>query len=331
MRLAENWYLKMLAVVLTLTISACAAMEEQEQQRETQIKAAEVSMDLNHIFIQAGDTPEVHDVLGKLEYTEPVTADSIEETTQDDKLRKLAMDRYPEDVDGIIDVHRDVDDSGTQVTVSGTAIRIRPGPGVVCGPSSPLCRHKVRPGEMVAQAQSPPEEREVKPPAIQPGDVWVNRVNGEDETTKVVSVSGGRVVLSMAGKEAVVNPDLNQLSGFSIVAGRELSYSPDLGTFSWPLRQGKQWTNHWKWKAEDYSGDGTTNGKAVGWETVTVPAGTFTALRLEISYRSMVPAETTCWYLPDANTFAKCDITSGKKKTTIELVSYQPAGSTAER
>ena len=152
-----------------------------------------------------------------------------------------------------------------------------------------------------------------------------------DQTTKVVSVSGGRVVLSMAGKEAIVNPDLNLLSGFSIVAGQDVSYSPDLGTLSWPLRKGKQWTNHWKWKAEDYAGEGTTNGKAVGWETVTVPAGTFTALRVDVSYRSIVPANTTCWYLPDANTFAKCDITAAKKKTTIELVSYQPAGSTAER
>jgi len=331
MRLAENWYLKVLAVVLILAISACAAMEEAEQQKEAQLKAAEVSMDINHIFIAAGDIPEAHDVLGKIEYSDPVTADSIEETTQDAKLRQLAMDRWPQDVDGIINVHREVNDAATLVAVSGTAIRIRPGPGVVCGPSSPLCRHKVEPGEAAAVAENTSEDREIKPPTIQPGDVWVNRVNGEDQTTKVLSVSGGRVVLSMGGKEAIVNPDLNLLSGFSIVAGQDVSYSPDLGTLSWPLRKGKHWTNHWRWKAEDYSGEGTTNGKAVGWETVTVPAGTFTALRIDVSYRSIVPANTTCWYLPDANTFAKCDITAAKKKTTIELVSYQPAGSTAAR
>jgi len=330
MRLAGSWYWKLLVVVLMLAIPACG-IEEAQEQKEAQLKAAEISMDINHIFIAAGDIPEPHDALGKVEYSDPVSADSIEETTQDAKLRQIAMDRWPQDVDGIINVHREVNDAATLVTVTGTAIRIRPGPGVVCGPSSPLCRHKVLPGEEAAVAESTSEDREIKPPTIQPGDVWVNRVNGEDETTKVVSVSGGRVVLSMAGKEAIVNPDLNLLSGFSIVAGQDVSYSPDLGTLSWPLRKGKRWTSHWKWKAEDYTGEGTTNGKAVGWETVTVPAGTFTALRVDISYQSLVPANTTCWYLPDANTFAKCDITAAKKKTTIELVSYQPAGSTAER
>jgi len=316
--------------MLALGIPACG-IEEQQEQKEAQLKAAEISMDVNHVFIAAGDIPEAHETLGKVEYTDPVSADSIEETTQDAKLRKLALDRWPDDVDGIVFVHRDVNDAATLVTVGGTAIKIKPGPGIVCGPSSPLCRHKVLAGEVQAVAQDDSEDREINPPVVQPGDVWVNRINGQDETTKVVSVSEDKVVLDLAGKQAVVNRDLNQLSGFSLVAGQDVSYSPDLGTLSFPLRKGKQWTNHWKWKAEDYTGDGETNGKAVGWETITVPAGTFTALRLDISYRSIVPASTTCWYLPDANTFAKCDITAAKKKTTIELVSYQPVGSSVAR
>ena len=331
MRAREYWCLKVLIVVLMLVLSACG-IEEQQEQKEAQLKAAEVSMDVNHIFINVGDIPEAHTTLGKIEYTDAVSADSIDEATQDAKLRKLAMDRWPDDVDGIVNVHREVNDSATQVTVSGSAIRIKPGPGIVCGPSSPLCRHKVMAGEAQNVAQEQDDStREVTAPTIQPGDVWVNRINGQDVTTKVVSVSPDRVVLDLAGKQEVVNKDLNQLSGYSLVAGQEVSYSPDLGTLSFPLKKGKEWTNHWKWKAEDYSGEGTTNGKAVGWESITVPAGTFTALRLNISYRSIVPADTTCWYLPDANTFIKCDITAAKKKTTIELVSYTPAGGTVAR
>ena len=329
MRLFGSWHAKLLIAALMLAVPACG-IEEAQQQRQAQIKAAEVSMDINHIFVAVGDTPEPHDVLGKLEYSELVSGESIDEATQDAKIRKMAIERWPDDVDGIINVRREVNDTATLVTVTGTAVKIRPGPGVVCGPSSPLCRHKMERGA-VQVAEDTSEDREIKPPTVQPGDVWINRVDGEDQTTKVVSVSGGRVVLNMAGKEAVVNPDLNMLSGYSIVAGREVSYSPDLGTLSFPLRKGKKWTNHWKWKAEDYTGEGTTYGKAVGWETVTVPAGTFSALRLDVSYRSTIPVDTTCWYVPGANTFVKCDITGARKKTTIELVSYQPASSTAAR
>src|SRR5208337_1138805 len=231
MRLTGSWYLKLLVVVLMLAIPACG-IEEAQEQKEAMLKAAEISMDINHIFIAAGDIPEPHDALGKLEYTEPVSADSIEETTQDAKLRQLAMERWPDDVDGITHVHREVNDAATLVTVTGTAIKIRPGPGVICGPSSPLCRHKVQPGEAAAVAASTSEDREIKPPTIQEGDVWINRVNGEDQATKVVSVSAGRVVLDMAGKEAIVKPNLNLVSGYSIFAGRDVSYSPDLGTLS---------------------------------------------------------------------------------------------------
>ena len=327
----ENWYAKVLIVALMLAIPACG-IEEQQEQKEAQLKAAEISMDVNHIFIEVGSIPQPYDTLGKIEYTDPVNADSIDEATQDSKLRQLAMQRWPDDVDGIVYVKREVNDSATLVTVSGTAIRIKPGPGIVCGASSPLCRHKVLAGEVeTAAAQENTEDREVNAPTFSPGDVWVNRINGQDETTKVVSVSEDRVVLDSAGKQEVVNHDLNQLSGYSLVAGQDVSYSPDLGTLSFPLKKGKAWTSHWKWKVEDYSGEGETNGKAVGWETITVPAGTFTALKLDINYRSIVPASTTCWYVPDANTFAKCDITAAKKKTTVELVSYQPAGSTVAR
>ena len=293
MRSVPSLYLKLIVVLLMLALAGCG-IEEQQEQREAQLKAAEISMDINHIFIAAGDVPEPHDTLGKLQYSEAVSAESIEESTQDTKLRQMAMERWPEDVDGIINVSREVNDSATLVTVTGTAVKIRPGPGIVCGPSSPLCRHKQQPGEVQAVAENTSEDREIKAPTLQPGDVWVNRVNGEDQTTKVVSVQGGRVTLKIGGKEAVINPDLNLISGFSLVAGQEVSYSPDLGTFSFPLRKGKEWTNHWKWKAEDYTGEGTTNGKALGWETVSVPAGTFTALRMDISYRSLVPVQTTC-------------------------------------
>ncbi len=329
MSLSGNWYWKLLFAALMLALPACG-IEQAEEQKQAMIKAAEVSLDINHIFIAAGDTSEPHDVLGKLEYTDPVSAESIDEAIQNDKLRKMAIDRWPEDVDGIVNVLREVNDTATLVTVSGTAVKIRPGPGVVCGPSSPLCRHKMKPGEVVV-AEDTSENREIKPPTIQPGDVWINRVNGEDQTTKVVSVSGGRVVLDMAGKEAVINPDLNLISGYSPVAAQDVSYSPDLGTLSFPLRKGKKWTNHWKWKSEDYTGEGTTYGNAVGWENITVPAGSFSALRVDVTYRSTIPVDTTCWYLPGANTFAKCDISAAKKKTTIELVSYQPASSTTSR
>ena len=162
--------------------------------------------------------------------------------------------------------------------------------------------------------------------------LWIERINGQDTKAVVVSASQGTVILDQGGKKSTLDSDDNLVSGYSIIAGREVSYTPDLGTLSFPLKKGKSWTNHWTWKAGDYSGEGTTYGKAVAWETVTVPAGTFSALRVDVSYRSVVPIDSTCWYAPEVNGFVKCDITMrAQEKTTLELLSYQPAQNTAER
>src|SRR3989304_10144941 len=94
MRLFGSWHAKLLIAALMLAIPACG-IEEAQQQRQAQIKAAEVSMDINHIFVAVGDTPEPHDVLGKLEYSELVSGESIDEATQDAKIRKMAIERWP--------------------------------------------------------------------------------------------------------------------------------------------------------------------------------------------------------------------------------------------
>jgi hypothetical protein len=54
----------------------------------------------------------------------------------------------------------------------------------------------------------------------------------------------------------------------------------EYGWYKWPLAEGNTWTASWKFPTTDES---ECQVKAQGWETVTVPAGTFDALRINFS------------------------------------------------
>jgi hypothetical protein len=115
--------------------------------------------------------------------------------------------------------------------------------------------------------------------------------------------------------------------------GKErFSVSPDSGTFSWPLWVGKSWLATFayydrvrgrSWSPVD------TWWKVTAYEDVTVPAGTFKALRLESSPGTNNATQETLWYAPDARLVVKriYERTSGHYlgygKFTTELVRYE--------
>jgi len=108
--------------------------------------------------------------------------------------------------------------------------------------------------------------------------------------------------------------------------------SPDDGTFSSPLWIGKSWTASYT----DHDRErGRSWNPVVSWwkvttyENVIVPAGTFTALRLESSPGTNNATSTTFWYSPEARVMVKriyertTDHYLGYGKFTTELVRYE--------
>ena len=70
--------------------------------------------------------------------------------------------------------------------------------------------------------------------------------------------------------------------------------------------------------------------EVIGWEDVTVPAGTFRALRLEARgttrrYDLNVtgPLRNTYWYAPKAQRWVKQDFASKARQYTRELIKYK--------
>lgn len=115
--------------------------------------------------------------------------------------------------------------------------------------------------------------------------------------------------------------------------GKErISMSPDSGTFSWPLWVGKSWLATFAYydRVRGRSWNPVENWwKVAAYEDVTVPAGTFKALRLEASPGTNNATQQTFWYSPEAKIVVKriLERTSGHYlgygKFTTELVKYE--------
>ena len=177
-------------------------------------------------------------------------------------------------------------------------------------------------------------------PAIHEGDVWIDRIGHADKRFVV-----GAIEKSGA---AFVNEWGNQMrttSAWNVLTYRSLTfadappthYDPALQWFSFPLEPGKAWNMTTHWQTPDFSLSGTTvvDGKVGNWEDVAVPAGTFHALRVDITNRvfgrlgAADEIDITYWWVPDVNRFVKYYYRGTTEGTVLaEMVAYQPAGGT---
>jgi hypothetical protein len=173
------------------------------------------------------------------------------------------------------------------------------------------------------------------PPAITSfacnvGDVWTFRYAGKSATDNGLNGSetwtrtacGDHAVLHPNGQlikaDVVADPEGNYSSGFSPFTGTAQKYNKPYPWGHLPLAPGASWDSA---VDVDMGGGrgytGTGHWKAIGWEAVTVPAGTYTCLRKEVKidleYAFMYSGVTssqmrtmsgtyqeTTWYSPDA-------------------------------
>jgi hypothetical protein len=123
-----------------LWMAACQAAVQQQQEKKAQIHYYNATVDRERILISTGDLSNPHEKLGDLSYTEPLTADSIDSTHVNEKLRQMAIDKWGTEVDALIDVKSTPNADATTITGSCVAVK-------VIGDCN-FCRHNYTPEEM---------------------------------------------------------------------------------------------------------------------------------------------------------------------------------------
>lgn len=105
-------------------MAACKAAIQQQEQKKAEIRYFNTTVDRERILISTGDLSNPHEKLGDLSYSEPLNADAIDSTHINEKLRQMAIDKWGNQVDAIIDVKSAPNGDASMVTASGVAVRV---------------------------------------------------------------------------------------------------------------------------------------------------------------------------------------------------------------
>jgi hypothetical protein len=87
------------------------------------------------IYVTANGLPDnCYRYLGTVQLTEPFANAAVDAdgSSAAAELRKLALEKYPADVDAVIHVKRAQNETGSSVSISGQAIELRRGESVAC-------------------------------------------------------------------------------------------------------------------------------------------------------------------------------------------------------
>jgi len=200
----------------------------------------------------------------------------------------------------------------------------------------------------------PVSAQDVAAPALKAGDMWTYRQIDEyanrevDRISRAVSSTGPRDIRVVTrsndghvlGEARFSSPGLlatGQLGGHATG-----TLEPALQLTPYPLREGETWSQNVRADASGQDERKTRiSGKVVGWETVTVPAGEFRALRIERSFnlgdatafQGATLLHETEWYSPQVKGPVKvrifedhdlqCDGPAGGMRAIYELVTFK--------
>jgi len=115
-------------LLLATALMACACSAQRAPQ--TPARAPD-----RFIYVSAGDIPtECYHDLGGVTFTEPYTDAAMDGdgVRMAAKLRDLAMEKYPDEADAVVNVQTQENDVGTVVTVTGDVVELHQGQTVEC-------------------------------------------------------------------------------------------------------------------------------------------------------------------------------------------------------
>ena len=132
------WRFVLLA--LAATVLGCAARSPQARQQSEQAQQAQQAAQQTRspnrfIYVSGQGLPGAcYEDLGSVTLTEPYTDAAIDPDSSNAaaRLRKLALQRYPNRVDAVIGVRSKENDVGTFVTITGEAVELHKGETVTC-------------------------------------------------------------------------------------------------------------------------------------------------------------------------------------------------------
>ena len=181
------------------------------------------------------------------------------------------------------------------------------------------------------------DKAQIAKPTLRTGDVWVDRIQGSDREFRIENIHDGTMDVSFWGTEMTTD------DAFNVIVYRSLTQSSSEPTksdkpgiwFAFPLYPGKTWQDEYNWEllgAAPAKGKGEDHGSVIGWENVTVPAGTFHALKVVVLSRYYGAggynddSTLTFWYVAKVNRFVKFDYRDTFDGALLaELVSYKPS------
>jgi hypothetical protein len=179
------------------------------------------------------------------------------------------------------------------------------------------------------------DKTQIGKPVLHSGDVWVDRIQGSDREFRIEDVHDGTMDVSFWGTEMTTD------DAFNIIVYRSLTQSASEPTksdkpgiwFAFPLYAGKTWADKYNWEllgAAPAKGQAEDHGSVIGWEDVTVPAGSFHALKVVVSSRYYGAggynddSTTTYWWVAKFNRFVKFDYRDTYDGSLLaEMVSYK--------
>lgn len=161
----------------------------------------------------------------------------------------------------------------------------------------------------------------IEGPAVRVGDVWIynklegwNKVLEDISVVRVTRVAAEGISMEATGLDGSNLARIERTADFNLVRIQAPKYTkttlPYYPNFSFPLWAGKTWKGKVAFESTDQPGkevEAELEARVVGFESVTVPAGTFLALKIELGgpYRAKNMEgswtgriEDTLWYSP---------------------------------
>jgi hypothetical protein len=168
----------------------------------------------------------------------------------------------------------------------------------------------------------------VNAPMIKPGDRWVySTLEGKrsltiDKVEADGTIVGSLETPSLGGLEIRFTREWNPLTQPEAMAGQifYLHYRPAVCIMPpAPWKVGQQWSCQSAYDFGNNSGTVAVKGKIEAMEKVTVPAGTFDALRIK---ENVGGTDTVSWYAPRVRQFVKVDA-GANSPYSMELTSFE--------
>ena len=117
----------LIAVALCVGLSACAAVEAQRAATEAKRQEFVTRVDTAHVWVTPEPPPpgKPFDKLGDLSYTEAFSPDAIEEAKISAKLKQMAMAKWPDTIDAVVNVNQNISNDGSSITVTAEGIQFK--------------------------------------------------------------------------------------------------------------------------------------------------------------------------------------------------------------